>query len=151
MFIIRQAVPADGGTLVEFQLRMAEETEGIALDRAVVTEGVEAVFCDPARGQYVVAAAGGRVVGSLLLTTEWSDWRNGTFLWIQSVYVLPAFRRQGVFSALYRHARQRVEASPALRGLKLYVVKNNARARQAYQALGMTGGHFEVFEWIKQA
>jgi len=151
MFIIRQAVPADGSTLVEFQLRMAEETEGVALDRAVVTEGVKGVFSDPARGQYVVAEDGGRVVGSLLLTTEWSDWRNGTFLWIQSVYVLPAFRRQGVFSALYRRARQLVEASPALRGLKLYVVKNNVRAQQTYQALGMKGGHFELFEWVKQA
>lgn len=129
---------------------MARETEGMELDLPTVTRGVEAVFDDPAKGQYWVAESDGRVVGSLLTTYEWSDWRNGTVIWIQSVYVLPEMRGSGVYRRLYEHLRERVAASPALMGIRLYVDRRNAAAQRVYERLGMSREHYETFEWMKQ-
>jgi GNAT superfamily N-acetyltransferase len=146
---VRAARPEDAPLLVDFQLRMARETEELELDRDTLTRGVEAVFADPSRGAYWVAEREDRIVGGLLTTFEWSDWRNGVILWIQSVYVVPEERGRGVYRALYEHIRGRVEADPGLRGLRLYVDRRNAAAQRVYERLGMTREHYDMFEWLK--
>lgn len=145
---VRPARPADSGVIVRFQILMARETESLDLDPATVTRGVQAVFADPSKGEYHVAESAGRVVGSLLTTPEWSDWRAATVLWIQSVYVLPEMRGRGVYRALYEHVRARVESDPGLAGLRLYVDKRNTSAQSVYERLGMTREHYELFEWM---
>ena len=149
MLTIRTAEPSDASTIVEFQIRMAHESEDLDLDRDTVTQGVNAVFEDPLKGEYLLAEEHGKPVGVLLCLKEWSDWRNGTVLWIHSLYVIPPARRRGVFTTLYRHLKQRVEKSPALKGLRLYVEKGNSAARKAYRGLGMTDEHYRLYEWLK--
>lgn len=127
---------------------MAFETEELELDRGVLTSGVDAVFADPARGRYYVAEEEGRVIGSLMITYEWSDWRNGMVWWIQSVYVIPEWRRRGIYAGLYTHVRVMVEQS-TVRGIRLYVDKRNVPAQEVYTRLGMNGEHYLVFEWMK--
>jgi ribosomal protein S18 acetylase RimI-like enzyme len=144
----REAVPADASAIIEFQLAMARETEDLELDRGILTSGVNAVVADPALGRYYVAEDDGRVIGSLMITYEWSDWRNGMVWWIQSVYVIPDFRRRGVYAALYSHVKEIVEQS-TVRGIRLYVDKRNAAAQEVYTRLGMNGEHYVVFEWMK--
>lgn len=150
MIHVRLAVPDDAPEIVRFQIEMARETEGgMELDPPTVRAGVAAVFADPARGRYWMAEAQGRTVGGLLTISEWSDWRNGTVLWIHSVYVRPECRRQGVFRALYQHLKSMVEGDPTLRGLRLYVHAANTRAQRVYQQMGMDGEHYRMFEWMK--
>lgn len=145
----REARPEDAGAIIGFQVAMALETEGIALDPAVCGRGVRAVFDDPAKGRYFVAELDGKTVGSLLVTYEWSDWRDGSVWWIQSVYVLPECRGRRIFSGLYAFIRSRAEHDPAVRGLRLYVDKKNVPAQKVYAALGMDGEHYGMFEWMK--
>lgn len=147
--LIRPARPEDAPAIVDFQLRMARETEGLELDLATVTAGVEAVFNDPHKAAYYVAETGGRIVGGLMTTYEWSDWRNGMILWIQSVYVIPEERGQGIYRALYDHLKRRVEEDPDLKGIRLYVDKRNAAAQAVYRRLGMSREHYDTFEWLK--
>jgi GNAT superfamily N-acetyltransferase len=146
---IRPAVPADADTIADFQLRMARESEGLALDLSTVRAGVGAVFDDPTKGRYWVAEADGRIVAVLLAIPEWSDWRNAAVLWIHSLYVVPEARRRGVFRRLYSHLRNLVERSPGLAGLRLYVAKRNYRAHKAYDAVGMTREHYHLYECLK--
>jgi GNAT superfamily N-acetyltransferase len=146
---VRQAIPSDAPCVVAFQLAMALETENLQLHEATVIKGVDAVFADPSKGVYYVAESNGTVVGSLLTTFEWSDWRNGTVLWIQSVYVKPEFRKQGVFSRLYRHIQNLVETDNHLRGIRLYADKTNTLAHAVYTHLGMSAEHYQMFEWLK--
>jgi ribosomal protein S18 acetylase RimI-like enzyme len=146
---IRPALPGDAPAIAEFQIRMARETEELDLDRETVTRGVEAIFADPAKGTYWIAERAGRIVGCLLTTYEWSDWRNGTVLWIQSLYVPPEERGRGVYRALYDHLKRRVELDPSLKGIRLYVDRRNALAQQVYARLGMTREHYDLFEWMK--
>jgi GNAT superfamily N-acetyltransferase len=129
---------------------MARETEDLELDRDTCTRGVEAVFADPARGRYFVAESDGRVAASLLITYEWSDWRNGVVWWIQSVFVEAALRGQGVYAGLYAYVQSMVNADPAIKGIRLYVDRRNSRAQQVYARLGMNGDHYSVFEWMKE-
>ena len=163
---VRPARAAEIPLLVEFQLEMARETEELELDRGTVEAGVRAVFEDPAKGEYLIAEEGsrviaeegsrglaeteGRVVGCLMVTPEWSDWRNGRVLWIQSVYVPPAERRRGVFRRMYQALRQRVEREPGLKGLRLYVDVRNRSAHAVYEALGMTREHYVLYEWLDE-
>ena len=147
--IIRQAIKTDSASIVEFQLSMALETEQLGLDEPTVVKGVAAVMTDPSKGIYYVAEVNGHVVGSLLTTFEWSDWRNGTVLWIQSVYVRPEFRKRSVFSALYKHIREMVAANTELRGIRLYADKTNTSAHGVYEHLGMSAEHYQMFEWMK--
>jgi GNAT superfamily N-acetyltransferase len=147
--IIRQAKQTDAESIVEFQLAMALETEQLALDEPTVVKGVAAVMADPSKGIYYVAEIHGQIVGSLLTTFEWSDWRNGTVLWIQSVYVRPEFRKRSVFSALYKHIREKVAANTDLRGIRLYADKTNTSAHGVYKHLGMSAEHYQMFEWMK--
>ncbi len=147
---IRPARLDDAASLVEFQLRLARETEDLELDPDTVSRGVAAVLNDPARGAYWVAEMDGKVIASLLATTEWSDWRNATIWWIQSLYVMPEHRGQGVFRAMFRHLQGLVRECDDVAGLRLYVATENAAARRAYEALGMDGTRYRMYEWMPE-
>jgi GNAT superfamily N-acetyltransferase len=142
---IRPATRADVGALVEFNQAMARETESKRLDAATLERGVVGVFDDPRRGFYLVAERGGALVGGLLITYEWSDWRCGDWWWFQSVYVREAARRGGVFRALYADVEARARAAGAV-GLRLYVEWDNTRAQATYAALGMTQSHYHCYQ-----
>ncbi|HJL40122.1 MAG TPA: GNAT family N-acetyltransferase [Myxococcales bacterium LLY-WYZ-16_1] len=142
---VRTATGADGTALVEGNQAMARETEGVELDPQTLRAGVEAVFQDPHKGRYYVAERDGAVVGQLLVTWEWSDWRNRWVWWIQSVYVWPAFRQQGVYRSLYRHVDAEARLAGAA-GIRLYVEVDNVRAQAVYRRLGMDGEHYRLFE-----
>lgn len=146
---VRKATINEHQTIAEFQLAMAHETEGIELDKATVKKGVEAVLADETKGNYYVAEIKGELVSSLLTTFEWSDWRNGTILWIQSVYVKPEFRRKGVYRAMYAHIKKLVQNSDKLNGIRLYADKSNLPAQKTYETLGMNQDHYVMFEWMK--
>ncbi|HTP13109.1 MAG TPA: GNAT family N-acetyltransferase [Bacteroidota bacterium] len=143
---IRRAVPGDAAVIVEFNSRMAEETEHRSLDEKILTNGVRAILGDDSKGMYFVATAGGGIVGQLMITYEWSDWRDGNFWWIQSVYVRKEFRQQGVFRALYEHVEEMAKKKKTVCGLRLYVERNNARAQSTYEKLGMKRSVYEMFE-----
>jgi GNAT superfamily N-acetyltransferase len=149
MIRYREATPSDVPVIVDFQLAMALETEELELDREVCTRGVQAVFDEPSRGRYFLAESEGVVIASLMITYEWSDWRNGNVWWIQSVYVRPEFRKQGVYAGLYAHVQRLVQADDSLRGIRLYVDRRNVPAQKVYTKLGMNGEHYQVFEWMK--
>lgn len=146
---IRPGLLFDISVIADYQIKMALETENMQLDPSTVEKGVTAVFDDPSKGKYWLAEIGGNVVGCLLTIPEWSDWRNGTVLWIHSVYVHPDFRQHGVYKALYGHLKNMVNESPDMRGLRLYVDKTNSRAQKVYETLGMSGEHYHLFEWMK--
>ena len=145
----REGVPSDANDIIDFQIAMARETEDFDLQRDITTRGVHAVFADLSLGRYFVAEADGRVVASLMITYEWSDWRNGVVWWIQSVYVVPDFRRRGVYAGLYQHVKTMVESEPSIRGIRLYVDDRNTSAQEVYTRLGMNGEHYKVYEWMK--
>jgi ribosomal protein S18 acetylase RimI-like enzyme len=145
---IRNATPADQPLIVHFNSRLAEETEGRTLDQNLIGAGVTALLADPAKGRYWLAIANETVVGQLMVTYEWSDWRNGMLWWIQSVYVAANFRRKGVFSAMYRHVQSLVEADQEACGIRLYVEKRNRRAQDTYRKHGMTDPGYQVMEFI---
>ena len=149
MIKVRKATPSDADSIIDFQLKMALETEGIKLVPGIVTKGVNGVFNDQSRGQYYVAEAGGRIIASLLITYEWSDWRNSTVWWFQSVYVVPEYRRQGIFRRMYGHIRQLAEEQD-IAGLRLYVETRNTSAQKTYHALGMSSGHYAFYEWMRK-
>jgi ribosomal protein S18 acetylase RimI-like enzyme len=132
--------------IADYNLRLAEETEALRLDPAVVAGGVTALLQDPAKGRYFVAEAEGQVIGQLMITYEWSDWRNGNLWWIQSVYVPPEFRRLGVFRRLYDHLLNLARQQRDVRAIRLYVHGENDRARKSYERLGMSRTHYEIFE-----
>ena len=145
--LIRKANPEDVPFLVECNAAMALETEHKTLDRDVLTRGTGAVFEDPRRGFYLVAECDGEPAGCLLITYEWSDWRNGDWWWFQSVYVTKAARRGGVFKALYADVERRARAAGAV-GLRLYVERDNERAQQTYASLGMEE---EAYRMLRRA
>jgi ribosomal protein S18 acetylase RimI-like enzyme len=146
---IRPGLLFDIDIIADFQVKMAHETENLKLDPPIVTKGVTAVLDDPSKGKYWLAERAGEVVGCLLTVPEWSDWRNGTVLWIHSVYVHPAHRKAGVYKKLYLHLRKMVEESSEFRGLRLYVDKSNSNAQKVYESLGMSGEHYHLYEWLK--
>ena len=145
---IRLATPADAGVLIEFNAAMALETEGKELLPDVIGAGVRSLLGNPAAGFYLLAEEDS-AVGSLMITKEWSDWRNGTFWWIQSVYVRPQFRRQGIYKNLYRHVQELASKDPAVCGFRLYVERENDRAQATYAALGMKQTHYLVYEELR--
>jgi len=146
---IRLATPADAAALTEFNAAMALETEAKELLPEVVGAGVQSLLANPASGFYVIADEGGRAVASLMITREWSDWRNGSFWWIQSVYVRPEWRRRGVYTRLYRQVQELAAKDPAVCGFRLYVERENSRAQATYRALGMKETRYLVFEELK--
>ena len=152
---IREAEAADAALLARWACAMALETEHRQLDAGTVDAGVATGIADPLKARYFIAMqdaplAGretiGSAIGTLMLTREWSDWRNGDWWWIQSVYVDPGHRRQGVFAALYRHVEQLARTTPGVIGLRLYVERDNARAQATYAALGMVDAGYRIFE-----
>ncbi|MET0231070.1 MAG: GNAT family N-acetyltransferase [Rhodanobacteraceae bacterium] len=143
---IRNATRDDVVFLRDCNTAMAMESEQKLLAPEVLTRGIVAVFDHPERGFYLVAERGGERVGSLLITHEWSDWRNGGWWWIQSVYVIPNARRSGVFTAMYREIDARARKSPGVIGLRLYVEKENTRAQATYAALGMQPAHYSLYQ-----
>lgn len=151
---VRAATAADTVWLAQCAIAMARETEDKVLDADTVRAGIARGIAEPQRARYFVAmhdahAGGdtlGRPVGTLMLTTEWSDWRNGDWWWIQSVYVLPDARRQGVFSALYRAVEALARDTPGVVGLRLYVEDANAVAQQTYAALGMADAGYRILQ-----
>ncbi len=151
---IRPAVATDAAWLAACAIAMAQETEAKALDAQTVQAGIEAGLADPAKARYFVAMHDARAgadtlgvpAGTLMLTREWSDWRNGDWWWIQSVYVMPEFRRHGVFAALYHHVEALARATPGVIGLRLYVEHHNAAAQAVYARLGMRDGGYRVLE-----
>ena len=142
---VRLASEKDYPTIVDFQKAMAHETEGVELHLEPLEKGVKAVLSDKSKGTYYVAEINGRVVASLLTTFEWSDWRNGTVLLIQSVYVLPKYRRRGVYRSMYARIKSLVLTSEELKGIRLYADKNNLAAQQTYEKLGMNQDHYTTF------
>jgi GNAT superfamily N-acetyltransferase len=143
---IRRAVLADAATVVEFNRRLALETEGKVLDLELLGQGVAAGLTDPHKALYFLAEEEGRARGQMMLTKEWSDWRNGWMWWIQSVYVLPEDRRRGVFRALYEHVHRAACEDPDVIGLRLYVERDNRAAQQTYRQMGMAETAYLLFE-----
>jgi len=143
---VRRAITTDIGTIVDFNAAMARETENIILPRQRLTDGVTSVFEDSTKGFYVVAESDGAVVGQMMITYEWSDWRNSVFWWIQSVYVLSSHRRIGVFRSLFEYVKRLAERAPDICGLRLYVASDNQSAQQVYQSLNMKKSHYELYE-----
>jgi len=143
---IRPATLADVELIVGFSAAMAKETEGRTLDEVRLRKGTLAVLESKDRGYYLVAELGPEVVGQLLLTYEWSDWRNGVFWWIQSVYVAPTARRRGVYRAMHAHVIADARSRDDVCGVRLYVEKDNAAAQATYGRLGMHKTSYEVYE-----
>ena len=144
--VVRQATLDDSTILSQFNMSMAEATEGRQLDQTTVNAGEKQRFRDSRQGIYLMAEVGGSARGSLMITYEWSDWRNGLFWWIQSVYVVPAARRSGVFTALYQYVKKMAQDDNAACGLRLYMEKDNLAARAVYMAMGMDTTPYQVFE-----
>jgi ribosomal protein S18 acetylase RimI-like enzyme len=144
--IIRLANVADTESLIAFNQAMARETEGKQLDAEILTKGVSAVFADEKKGFYVVAENSGEILGGLMVTYEWSDWRNGWFWWIQSVYILPAGRGQKIYSRLYDFVREKASAQGNVCGFRLYVETANRHAQAVYEKVGMESSHYLMYE-----
>jgi ribosomal protein S18 acetylase RimI-like enzyme len=147
---IRLARRRDAPALVAFNSAMALETEAKLLFPNVIGAGVRALLARPASGFYVVAQCNAQVIGALLITKEWSDWRNGDFWWVQSVYVLPEHRGRGVYRRLYRHVQRLAARRRSVVGFRLYVDHDNARARRVYRSLGMKQTRYAIFEQLKR-
>jgi ribosomal protein S18 acetylase RimI-like enzyme len=140
---LRPATPADAAIVAEYNRRLAYESEGKTLDAAVLMSGVAKVLADAHKGFYTLAEIDGEVVGQTLITYEWSDWRDGWFWWIQSVYVRADARGHGVFRALYNHLHTRAVADPDVIGIRLYVEQDNTKAQAIYHKLGLENeGYF---------
>jgi ribosomal protein S18 acetylase RimI-like enzyme len=146
MILIRTALPTDCDVIVDFNCRLADETEGKLLDRAIVTRGVAAALADAHKARYFLACDGERPVGQLMFTWEWSDWRDGVFWWLQSVYVVAEFRGRGVFRRLFEHVRELAGRDPQVVGLRLYVEHDNSAAQAVYARLGMSRPGYHVLE-----
>ncbi len=149
MITIRKATIADIPFLVAFQQKLAQETENVTLDNAILHKGMQAMFDDPSKGFYNVVEDNGVVIGCHMITYEWSDWRNGLVWWLQSVYVIESYRKQGIFKLMYENIVRIIQNDSSLIGLRLYVDKTNARARKVYESMGMNGEHYTVYEWMK--
>jgi len=149
---IRRAEKKDISAIVIFNQAMALETESLVLDEALLLKGVQSVFDNPEKGFYLVCEIDGVIVGSLMITYEWSDWRNGTFYWVQSVYVKKEFRRQGIYKSLYLYLRDEFSQKEEVAGMRLYVEKDNEQAQTTYENLGMKKTNYVLFEeGIKEA
>jgi len=148
MIEIRPATQEDSKYIIDFQQKMAMETEDVVLDPLVIAEGLKRLFEDPAKGTYYVAVEDREVIGCMMTTYEWSEWKCGNVLWIQSVYIAPAHRGKGVFKKMYEYIKSLVTAGSGYRGIRLYVDKSNAAAQKVYEKLGMNGDHYQVYEWM---
>lgn len=146
---VRKAVPGDAAVIAGFNRALALETEALELDPDTILAGVSRLLANPELGFYVVAETGGEIAGCLMITFEWSDWRNGMIWWLQSVYVSPPFRRQGVFKTLYGHVRDMAARDSGIAGFRLYVEKDNTAAQRTYADQGLQPTHYLMFEDLK--
>ena len=144
---VRQATRNDIDIIVHFNSEMAHETENIKLSQQKLVKGVTAVFEDSTKGFYIVAECDGTVVGQAMITYEWSDWRNAVVWWIQSVYILPDYRKIGVFRSIFEQIKLLAKESNAC-GLRLYVDRSNIIAKKAYKNLGMEESHYDLYEMM---
>ena len=143
---VRAAQSNDCNLMADWAVAMALETEAKMLPLATVTAGIQAGLDDPARARYFIAEIAGEPAGTVMVTLEWSDWRNGWWWWIQSVYVAPAHRRNGVFRALFDHVRDLAASTEGVRGLRLYVERENAGAQRTYEFVGMKDAGYRMYE-----
>jgi GNAT superfamily N-acetyltransferase len=144
--IVRSARVSDLEILAQFNLALAQESENLVLDAARVTLGVRALLVDSSKGIYYVAEAESNIIGQVLITYEWSDWRNGNFWWLQSVYVQKDFRSRGVFKMLFAHIVELARLEKDVCGLRLYMDAHNGSARLAYERLGMKQTNYQILE-----
>lgn len=144
--LIRKAKAQDLAALVQFNQAMAQETEGLALDETTLTQGVSTLLSHPEKGFYLVAQIAGEIVGSLMVTFEWSDWRAKDYYWIQSVYIRPQNRRQGIYGKLYGEVKHLAQINGGAASFRLYVEQENLTAQQTYQALGMKQSYYLMYE-----
>ena len=149
MFRVRLASVEDHLIIANFQKQMAKESEELVLDEHTLNNGVLSVFRNPQKGKYFVAELNGKVIASMMITYEWSDWRNQQIYWLQSVYVIPEYRQKGVFKVMYNHIKELVLRDNEVAGIRLYVDKSNNNAINVYRALGMDDSHYSTFEWMK--
>ena len=143
---VRRATLDDVATVIEFNRVLAQESEGKTLDLDKLRPGVRKALADDNKGRYFLAEMDGKIAGQLGVTYEWSDWRNGWFWWIQSVYVRPEYRRQGVFRALFKHVFDSADADPEVIGIRLYVEKDNHAAHKTYESMGLEWTTYQVME-----
>lgn len=146
MLHVRPATPGDLDTIVLGNMKLAEESENVRLDETTLRPGITALLEGRAPGVYWVAELDGQVVGQLLITYEWSDWRNNWFWWIQSVYILPEFRGRSIYRAMYAFVKQLAEKRGGVCGFRLYVEKENVHAQKVYEQLGMHESHYLAYE-----
>ena len=146
---IRKARIEDLETIVQFNYNLAKETESKELDLEVLTKGIKAVITDSSKGQYYVYVVDSKVVGQIMYTYEWSDWRNGMFLWVQSVYVDEQYRRKGIYKKLYSKLKNICDNDENISGIRLYVEKENANAKATYKSLGMYECNYHLYEYEK--
>ena len=146
---LQTATPGHGEAIVQSQLALAQESENLTLDEETVRKGVAYIFHKPERGEYMVALRDGAVVGCLLQLYEWSEWRCGDVIWVHSVYINKECRGQGLFKKMYQTIQTKVLESDHLRGIRLYVDKSNEPAIKVYEALGMNGDHYHLYEWLE--
>lgn len=144
--LVRKAKEEDVETIIDFNIEMAKETEAKTLNPDIVLRGVTYLMHNPESGFYLVAEKSGEILGSLMITSEWSDWRNGNFWWVQSVYVRPGARRQGIYSLLYRKVLEMAQQRGDICGIRLYVEENNRTAQKTYESLGMKDSAYRVYE-----
>jgi len=149
MITIQKAEIAHIEILIDFQQRLAFESEGVNLNAETLRKGMNTMFAEPAKGIYYIAREDHEIIGCHMITYEWSDWRNGMVLWLQSVYVKESHRKQGIFKMMYDNLMSIIDNDPQLIGLRLYVDKSNTRAMKVYEAMGMDGSHYTVYEWMK--
>ncbi len=147
--MIRKAQTKDIEAIAAFQLAMAMETENLELNQDTVLKGVKSVLNDPSKGFYIVREENNKVVASLMITLEWSDWRAQTIWWIQSLYVIPEWRQKGIYKSMYLYLRELVHNNSSIGGIRLYVDKTNTSAQKVYEALGMNGEHYRFYEDMK--
>jgi GNAT superfamily N-acetyltransferase len=147
---IRIGEKKDQNFIVNAQLAMALETENLQLDRETLNSGVSHLFDNSEIGGYLIAFLKEIPVASTLMLHEWSDWRNGNVIWIHSVYVLPEYRKMGIFRKIYQHIKHSVLNKPSLKGIRLYVEKENKRAQEVYSNVGMDGEHYQLYEWLPE-
>jgi len=149
MVKVLKANPEHAEAIIEFQKAMAYETESFVLEDAVVKKGVAKIFRHSEMGCYYIAYFDDTVAGCCLTLYEWSDWRNAYVIWIHSVYVVPEYRKKGVFKEIYAHIKNTVENNEHFAGIRLYVEKNNTKAQAVYEKMGMNKNHYDMYEWLK--
>ncbi len=143
---VSKAQQSDIKEIIQFNINMAMETENKKLNKETVTKGVQEVFNTPSLGYYIIVKDSSGILGCLMITYEWSDWRNGLFWWIQSVYVKKEYRRKGVYRKMYKFIHERAIADKKCTGIRLYVENNNSIAQKVYNNLGMTETYYKLFE-----